>query len=87
MRAYAPGLVLTLAEIEAACGLGLDRVELLGDATPWKLKFTSEVREQRYVHVHRRRPVPLARHAWHAALRPRMRTAYHRLLPGRARRG
>jgi CelD/BcsL family acetyltransferase involved in cellulose biosynthesis len=86
-RRYAPGLVLTMAQIEAAAAEGLEAVELLGDATPWKLKFANAEREYRYLHAYRRRPVPAARFAWHTFARPRLRHAYHRLLPHIARRG
>lgn len=86
-RRYSPGLVLTMAQIEAAAAESLEAVELLGDATPWKLKFANGAREYRFVHAHRLRPAGAARYAWHGYARPRLRRGYHRLFPQAARRG
>jgi CelD/BcsL family acetyltransferase involved in cellulose biosynthesis len=85
-RRYAPGLVLTMAQIEAAAAEGLEAVELLGDAASWKLKFANDQREYRFLSAHRPRPAPVARFVWQRYTRPKLRRAYHRLLPQLARR-
>lgn len=78
-RRYAPGLLLTLAEIERASELGLEAVELLGDEAEWKSKFANDARAHWMVHFYRRRPVPLARYSYRRFVRPHLRTAYRRL--------
>jgi CelD/BcsL family acetyltransferase involved in cellulose biosynthesis len=82
-RRYAPGLLLTLAEIERAQELGLEAVELLGDQAGWKAKFANDERPHWLVHSYRRRPVPLARFAYRRAVRPPLRRAYRRVRAGR----
>jgi CelD/BcsL family acetyltransferase involved in cellulose biosynthesis len=82
-RRYAPGLMLTLAEIERAQELGLEAVELLGDQADWKAKFANDERAHWLVHSYRRRPVPLARYAYRRAVRPPLRRAYRRVRAGR----
>ena len=84
-RGYAPGLVLTLAQIERAFELGLEAVELCGDVAPWKLRFANASRAQCSVHSFGRRPAQLARYAYRRTMRPHLRSAYHRLFPGRRR--
>jgi CelD/BcsL family acetyltransferase involved in cellulose biosynthesis len=84
-RPYAPGLVLTLAQIERAFELGLEAVELCGDVAPWKLRFANGSRAHCSVFSYGRRPGPLARYAYRRTLRPHVRSAYHRLFPGRRR--
>jgi CelD/BcsL family acetyltransferase involved in cellulose biosynthesis len=83
-RRFAPGLVLTLAEIGRAFEQGLDAVELLGEAVPWKLRFADDVRPQVYLGVYRRTPASLARYGYRL-VRPIVRDAYRRL-PGRRAR-
>jgi CelD/BcsL family acetyltransferase involved in cellulose biosynthesis len=80
-RRYAPGLVLTVAEIRRACELGCDAVELLGESVPWKLRFADAGRSVAFLGAYARRPAPLARYAYRRA-RPALRAAYRRL-PGR----
>lgn len=88
---FGPGNVMTLAEIECCCELGLNAFELLGDAEPWKLRWASGTRELVALRVYAPRPAALARYAYRRAVRPTARTAYRRVLaPGRralARRG
>ncbi len=84
-RAYAPGLVLTLAQIERAFELGLSAVELCGDAAPWKLRFANASRAHCSVSSFGRRPGPMVRFAYRRGVRPHLRAAYHRLLPDRRR--
>jgi CelD/BcsL family acetyltransferase involved in cellulose biosynthesis len=78
-RRYAPGLLLTLAEIERARELGLEAVELLGDQADWKAKFANDARVHWIVHSYRPRPVPLARYAYRRVVRPQLRRAYRAL--------
>jgi CelD/BcsL family acetyltransferase involved in cellulose biosynthesis len=84
-RPYAPGLVLTLAQIERAFELGLEAVELCGDVAPWKLRFANGSRSYCSVYSFGRRPAPLVRYAYRRTLRPHVRSAYHHLFPGRRR--
>jgi CelD/BcsL family acetyltransferase involved in cellulose biosynthesis len=79
-RRYAPGLLLLAAEIERAHELGLERVELLGSADPYKLKFASRARRHLFVHSHAWRPVPLARSAYARVGRPFVRSVYRKAL-------
>lgn len=78
-RRFAPGLLLTLAEIDRASELGLDAVELLGDDAEWKRKFANDARAHWLVHSYRRRPVPLARYSYRRFVRPRLKGVYRRL--------
>jgi CelD/BcsL family acetyltransferase involved in cellulose biosynthesis len=78
-RRYAPGLLLTLAEIERARELGLEAVELLGDEAEWKKKFANGARAHWMVHSYRRRPVPVARYGYRRFVRPPLRTAVRRV--------
>jgi CelD/BcsL family acetyltransferase involved in cellulose biosynthesis len=87
-RSYAPGLVLTLAQIEAAAADRLEGVELLGDVAEWKLKFSNAERRHCIFQSYRRAaPVPLARYAWRRALRPALKSARDRVSPRASRRG
>ncbi len=74
-RRYAPGLLLTQAEVERSFELGLEAVELLGDDAGWKRKFADDARAHLMVHGYRRRPLPLARYAYRRFVRPRLRAA------------
>jgi len=76
---FSPGRVLLLAEIEAAFASGLDGVELLGDAEPYKLPFATRVRPHGALHGARLRPLPLARIAYRRAAYPLLRKAAQRL--------
>jgi CelD/BcsL family acetyltransferase involved in cellulose biosynthesis len=73
---FGPGNVLTLAEIERCCELGLDALELLGDAEPWKQRFAQSTRPLVNVRAYSRRPLPLARYAYRRLLRPTARRVY-----------
>ena len=73
---FGPGNVLTLAEIERCCELGLDALELLGDAEPWKQRFAQGTRPLVNLRVYARRPLPLARYAYRRLLRPTARRVY-----------
>jgi CelD/BcsL family acetyltransferase involved in cellulose biosynthesis len=78
-RRYGPGLVLLLAEVEQAFELGLEAVELLGEAEPYKQPFATTYRRHCAVHSHRWRPVPLARLSYRRAARPILRRVYRKL--------
>jgi CelD/BcsL family acetyltransferase involved in cellulose biosynthesis len=78
-RRYAPGLVLLFAQIERAFELGLQSVELLGGAEPYKRRFATGYRRLCTLHAHYRRPVPLARLSYRRAARPLLRSVYRRL--------
>lgn len=82
---YAPGLLLTLAEVERCFEAGLEGFELLGDDASWKRKFTGEVRAHRDVLAAERKPLPLARYAYRRYVRPYLRRAHHQLFPGQHR--
>jgi CelD/BcsL family acetyltransferase involved in cellulose biosynthesis len=79
-RRYAPGLLLTLAEIERSFELGLEAVELLGDNAEWKQKFANDARAHWLVHSYRRRPGPLTRYGYRRYVRPPLRRAHRRLV-------
>ncbi len=84
-RRYAPGLLLLWAEIQRAYELGLERVELLGHADAYKLKFATRVRPHAVVHSHAWRPAPTARLAYARFGRPAARALYRRARRRRAR--
>jgi CelD/BcsL family acetyltransferase involved in cellulose biosynthesis len=79
-----PGMVLLLWEIERSFALGLEAVELLGDAEDYKLAFATSERHHRRFRAYRRRPAPLARFAYRRWARPALRTGYQQL-SGRSR--
>ncbi len=72
-RKLAPGLVLRLGIIERCFELGLEAHELLGDAEPWKLKFSTSERETRTLRSYPRRPAEATRYAYRRALRPALK--------------
>ena len=72
-RRLSPGIVLLVAEIEAALDEGAGGVELLGDADAYKLPFATRTRRHGALHGARLRPGPVARIAYRRALRPRLR--------------
>ena len=72
-RRLSPGIVLLVAEIEAALDDGASGVELLGDADDYKLPFATRTRRHGVVHGARLRPAPVMRVAYRRALRPRLR--------------
>ena len=78
-RRYAPGLLLTRAEIDRAAELGLEAVELLGDEADWKKKFSNDARVHWLVHSYRRRPGPVARYGYRRFVRPPLRTVVRRV--------
>jgi CelD/BcsL family acetyltransferase involved in cellulose biosynthesis len=79
-RRYAPGLLLTLAEVERCYELGLEAAELLGDDAEWKRKFSNDARAHLMVHGYRRRPLPLARYSYRRFVRPPLRRAHRRVV-------
>ena len=84
---FAPGLCLTLAEVEWCFDHGLDALELLGDDEPWKQTFSTGERRHCLVGSYRRRPAPTARFAYRRAVRVALRRAYRTVRPlGRAPR-
>ena len=72
-RRLSPGIVLLVAEIEAAFDDGAGGVELLGDADAYKLPYATRTRRHGTVHGARLRPAPVLRVAYRRALRPRLR--------------
>src|SRR4051812_3908008 len=72
-RRYAPGLLLTLAEIERSKELGLEAVELLGDKADWKKKFANDSRAHWLLHSDLRPPGPVARFSYRRFVRPHLR--------------
>jgi CelD/BcsL family acetyltransferase involved in cellulose biosynthesis len=80
---YAPGLLLTMAEIEHCFERGLEGFELLGDRVSWKLFFANAERPIRSVHSYGRRGA--ARYLHRRLIRPALHRAYRRVLPWRAR--
>jgi CelD/BcsL family acetyltransferase involved in cellulose biosynthesis len=82
---FAPGILLTVAEIERCFELGLETLEMLGDEAAWKRKFGRDERRHVVVHSYRRRPGPLARYVFARFFRPYARRAAFRLQPHRAR--
>ena len=72
-RRLSPGIVLLVAEIEAAFDDGASGVELLGDADAYKLPFATRTRRHGIVHGARLRPAPVLRVAYRRTLRPRLR--------------
>ena len=72
-RRLSPGIVLLVAEIEAALDDGAGGVELLGDADAYKLPFATRTRRHGALHGARLRPAPVARIAYRRAVRPRLR--------------
>ena len=72
-RRLSPGIVLLVAEIEAALDDGAGGVELLGDADGYKLPFATRTRRHGALHGARLRPAPVARIAYRRAVRPRLR--------------
>lgn len=81
-RRFAPGLVLTFRQLERACELGLEAVELLGESVPWKLRLANDFRRQCFVGAYApgspavagyalRRGWPALRRAYRRVRRPR----------------
>lgn len=82
-RALSPGSVLRLWVIERCFELGLDGVELLGGAEPWKLRFATGEREHWTFRCYRTAAVPLARYVYRRALRPATKRLRDAVLSGR----
>jgi CelD/BcsL family acetyltransferase involved in cellulose biosynthesis len=78
-RRLSPGIVLLVAEIEAAFDDGATGVELLGDADAYKLPFATRTRRHGAVHGARLRPAPVVRVAYRRAVRPRLRAVVRTL--------
>lgn len=79
LRRLSPGIVLRLETIERCLELGYDAYELLGADVPSKRQFADGEREHARVWIYRRRPLPLARHAYRRDLRPRLAEGRDRL--------
>jgi CelD/BcsL family acetyltransferase involved in cellulose biosynthesis len=78
-RRLAPGLVMRLSIIEHCFEQGLRSHELLGGESEWKAKFATSTRPHVNLRAYRRNPAGLARYAYRAALRPRLRNVYRRV--------
>jgi CelD/BcsL family acetyltransferase involved in cellulose biosynthesis len=78
-RRLAPGLVMRLSIVERCFELGLRSHELLGGESEWKAKFATSKRPHVNLRAYRRNPVGLARYAYRAALRPRLKRVYRRV--------
>jgi CelD/BcsL family acetyltransferase involved in cellulose biosynthesis len=74
-----PGNVLLLWEIERSFELGLEAVELLGDAEEYKLGFATSEREHRRFRAYARRPASVARFAYRRWARPMLKEGYRQL--------
>ena len=82
-RKLAPGLVMRLSIIERCFELGLDSHELLGDESEWKSKFATGTRPHANFDAYPRRLAGLLRYAYRAALRPRLKRVYRRVVRNR----
>jgi CelD/BcsL family acetyltransferase involved in cellulose biosynthesis len=80
-RKIVPGLVMQLSIIESCFERGIEAYELLGEETEWKAKLATSTLSHSNLRAYRRRPVGIARYAYRAALRPQLRSAYHRISP------
>lgn len=80
-RKIVPGLVLQVSIVESCFERGIDRYELLGNQAEWKAKLANGQRTHSTMHVYRRSPLGIARRAYRASLRPRLRRVYRRLSP------
>lgn len=80
-RKIVPGLVMQLSIIESCFERDIEVYELLGEETEWKAKLATSTFSHSNLRAYRRRPGGIARYAYRAALRPRLRSAYHRLSP------
>jgi CelD/BcsL family acetyltransferase involved in cellulose biosynthesis len=78
-RAYGPGVVLTLAEVERCFELGIGGLELLGDIDRSKLLFANAQRRHCAVHSDLLHPASVGRHVYWCWARPQLRRAYRRL--------
>lgn len=74
-----PGNVLLLWEIERSFEMGLEAVELLGDAEEYKLGFATSERQHRRFRAYARRPASVARFAYRRWARPMMKEGYRQL--------
>lgn len=83
-RKLAPGLVSQLVVIERCFELGIDAVELLGEAKGWKMRFASETRPYLWMHAYSGGPLGRARHAYRARLRPLLKHTRERLSEARS---
>jgi hypothetical protein len=72
-RQLSPGLVLRLAIVERCFADGLAAHDLLGWGAEWKTRMATGERAMQRVRIYPRRPAPIARWAWKAHVRPRLR--------------
>jgi CelD/BcsL family acetyltransferase involved in cellulose biosynthesis len=82
-RRFAPGIVLTLAEIERCFELELRALELCGGDEEWKTRFATSARTHVNLWSFARNPVPLS-YALYRRVRPSLVRAY-RLVSDRSR--
>lgn len=80
-RKIVPGLVMQLSIVESCFERDIEAYELLGEETEWKEKLATSTLSHSNLRAYRRRPVGIARYAYRAALRPQLRSAYHRISP------
>jgi CelD/BcsL family acetyltransferase involved in cellulose biosynthesis len=78
-KKIAPGLVMQVSIVEACFERGIDAYELLGDRADWKLNLANASRTQTTLRAYRRSPAGIARRAYRANLRPRLRDLSRRL--------
>jgi CelD/BcsL family acetyltransferase involved in cellulose biosynthesis len=81
-RKLSPGLVLQLAIVERCFETEVNAFELFGGDADWKARLATSQRSHATLRAYRRNAAGLARYAYRAALRPRLRSAYRRLRPG-----
>ena len=80
-RKLSPGLVLQLSIVERCFESDVNAFELFGGHADWKARLATSQRSHATLRAYRRSPAGLARYAYRATLRPRLRSAYHRLSP------
>jgi CelD/BcsL family acetyltransferase involved in cellulose biosynthesis len=80
-RKLSPGLVLQLAIVERCFESDVSAFELFGGEADWKAKMATSQRSHATLRAFRRSPAGLARYAYRATLRPRLRSTYRRLRP------
>ncbi|HWG56063.1 MAG TPA: GNAT family N-acetyltransferase [Gaiellaceae bacterium] len=78
-RHFAPGIVSTYEDVRDLHEQGFEAYEMLGDAEPYKMRFTSTVVAHVILRSFRRRLGPLAVVTYRRVLRPRLKAAYNRV--------
>lgn len=77
-RRLSPGLVLRLSIVERCFADGLAAHDLLGEGADWKDRMATGERGLQRIRIYPHRPAPLARWAWKAHARPRLRAVRDR---------